>query len=176
MPLDSAVLGRRVFEATRFLGVVWLPRGAGGELALAAAIPARYARAPFEFWAESGRARLVERWRRYRLLAGFPLWHCAALGRGEISEMLFARGRKSVNLVNSEVGYVTIRVTKLRRRLRPTGNGMSQSSKKPSFGQDLVEAMKLVLTHQGGEIELEQVLPKPRAPKAAHKPRTRRAK
>ena len=53
---------------------------------------------------------------------------------------------------------------------------MSQSSKKPSFGQDLVEAMKLVLAHHRGEIELEQVLPKPRAPKAAHKPRIRRVK
>ena len=31
---------------------------------------------------------------------------------------------------------------------------MSQSSKKSSFGQDLVEAMKLVLAHHRGEIEL----------------------
>jgi hypothetical protein len=53
---------------------------------------------------------------------------------------------------------------------------MSQSSKKPSFGQELVEAMKLVLAHHRGEIELEQLLPKPRVPKAAHKPRTPRAK
>jgi hypothetical protein len=48
---------------------------------------------------------------------------------------------------------------------------MSQSSKKPSFGQDLVEAMILVLAHHRGEVELERVLPKPRAPKAAHKPK-----
>jgi hypothetical protein len=32
----------------------------------------------------------------------------------------------------------------------------------------------LVLAHHRGEIELEQMLPKPRAPKSAHKPRTRR--
>jgi hypothetical protein len=41
---------------------------------------------------------------------------------------------------------------------------MLLASKKPSFGQDLVEAMKLVLAHHRGEIQLEQVLPKPRVP------------
>jgi len=45
---------------------------------------------------------------------------------------------------------------------------MSQSAKKPGFGQDVVEAMKLVLAHHRGEIELEQMLPKPRARKSAH--------
>ena len=89
---------------------------------------------------------------------------------------LSSNSRKSVNLVNSEAGYVTIHVTKLRRRLRHTGNGMSRSSKKPSFVQDLVEAMKLVVAHHRGEIELEQMLPRPRAPKSAYKPRTRRTK
>jgi hypothetical protein len=36
--------------------------------------------------------------------------------------------------------------------------------------------MNLVLAHHRGEIELEQLLPKPRVPNAAHKPRTPRAK
>jgi len=31
--------------------------------------------------------------------------------------------------------------------------------------------MKLVLAHHRGEIELEQILPKPRAPKSAHEPK-----
>jgi hypothetical protein len=53
---------------------------------------------------------------------------------------------------------------------------MCPASKKQSFGQDLVEAMKLVLAHHRGEIELEQVLPKPCAPKSVRKPRTRPAK
>jgi putative transcriptional regulator len=34
-------------------------------------------------------------------------------------------------------------------------------AKKPSFGEDLIEEMKLVLAHERGEIELEQVRPKP---------------
>jgi hypothetical protein len=53
---------------------------------------------------------------------------------------------------------------------------MPTPSGKTSFGQDLVEAMKLILAHHRGEIELEQLLPKPRVPKSARKPRTRRAK
>ena len=32
---------------------------------------------------------------------------------------------------------------------------------KTSFGSDLIEGMKLVLAHQRGKIELEQVWPKP---------------
>jgi hypothetical protein len=47
---------------------------------------------------------------------------------------------------------------------------MSQSSKKPSFGQDLTEAMKLVLAHHRGEIELDQVLPQRRFAKSTRKP------
>lgn len=33
--------------------------------------------------------------------------------------------------------------------------------KKSSFGADLIEGMKLVTMHQRGEIELEQLWPKP---------------
>jgi putative transcriptional regulator len=33
--------------------------------------------------------------------------------------------------------------------------------KATTFGEDLVEGMKLVLAHQRGEVELEQVWPKP---------------
>jgi putative transcriptional regulator len=41
--------------------------------------------------------------------------------------------------------------------------------KKTSTGADLVEGMKLVLAHQRGEIELEQVWPKPIDVKAIRK-------
>ena len=34
-------------------------------------------------------------------------------------------------------------------------------TKKTTFGEDLIEAMKLILAHQRGEIELEQMWPKP---------------
>src|SRR5208283_1420175 len=40
---------------------------------------------------------------------------------------------------------------------------------KKSFGEDLIEGMKLVLAHQRGEIELEQVWPKPIDVKAIRK-------
>jgi len=53
---------------------------------------------------------------------------------------------------------------------------MSQSTKKPSFGQDLVEAMKLILAHHRGDIELERVLPKRRLSEAAAKQVYPRAK
>lgn len=96
---------------------------------------------------------------------------CAGLGRE-----LASSNAKLVSFADSEWGYVTICVTKFPYGLRHTGNGMPSPSKKSSFGQDLVEAMKLALAHHRGEIELEQVLPKPRAPKSAHKPRTRRTK
>jgi hypothetical protein len=46
---------------------------------------------------------------------------------------------------------------------RHTGKQMRAPGEMPSFGQDLVEALKSVLAHQRGEIKLEQVLPKPRA-------------
>ena|ERR1035438_1044610 len=36
-----------------------------------------------------------------------------------------------------------------------------KATKKTAFGADLIEGMKLVLAHQHGEIELEQVWPKP---------------
>jgi putative transcriptional regulator len=42
-------------------------------------------------------------------------------------------------------------------------------AKKGSFGSDLIEGMKLVLAHQRGEIELEQVWPKPVDVKAIRK-------
>ena len=35
------------------------------------------------------------------------------------------------------------------------------AAEKTSFGADLVEGMKLVLAHQRGKVELEQVWPKP---------------
>jgi len=41
--------------------------------------------------------------------------------------------------------------------------------KKPSFGSDLIDAMKLVVAHQRGEVQLEQVWPKPVDIKAIRK-------
>jgi hypothetical protein len=35
------------------------------------------------------------------------------------------------------------------------------AAKKTTFGSDLIEGMKLILAHQRGKIELEQVWPKP---------------
>lgn len=35
------------------------------------------------------------------------------------------------------------------------------SAKKTTFGSDLIEGMKLVLAHERGRVELEQVWPKP---------------
>src|ERR1700704_142692 len=43
------------------------------------------------------------------------------------------------------------------------------TAKKASFGADLIEGMKLVLAHQRGKIELEQVWPKPIDIKAIRK-------
>ena len=43
------------------------------------------------------------------------------------------------------------------------------ADKKSSFGTDLIEGMKLVAAHQRGEIELEQVWPKPVDVKAIRK-------
>jgi hypothetical protein len=43
------------------------------------------------------------------------------------------------------------------------------ADKKSIFGADLIEGMKLVAAHQRGEIELEQVLPKPIDVKAIRK-------
>jgi hypothetical protein len=53
---------------------------------------------------------------------------------------------------------------------------MRPASKKQSFGQDLVEAMKLVLAHHRDEIKLERVLPKRHPYKATPKQRPIRAK
>jgi hypothetical protein len=53
---------------------------------------------------------------------------------------------------------------------------MSQSSKKPSFGQDLVDAMKFVLAHHRGEIEPDQLWPKLRLVKSTRKRTIPRAK
>jgi putative transcriptional regulator len=44
-----------------------------------------------------------------------------------------------------------------------------QRAKKTTFGADLIEGMKLVLAHQRGKIELEQVWPKPVDVKAIRK-------
>jgi putative transcriptional regulator len=41
--------------------------------------------------------------------------------------------------------------------------------KKPTFGRDVIEGMKLVLAHQRGKIELERVWPKPIDVKAIRK-------
>ena len=41
--------------------------------------------------------------------------------------------------------------------------------KKPTFGEDLIEGMTLVLAHQRGKIELDQVWPKPIDVKAIRK-------
>src|SRR5712691_3271248 len=43
------------------------------------------------------------------------------------------------------------------------------AAKKTTFGADLIDGMKLVLAHQRGEIELEQVWPKPIDVKAIRK-------
>src|ERR1700681_3064246 len=43
------------------------------------------------------------------------------------------------------------------------------AAKKTAFGTDLIEGMKLVLAHQRGKIELEQVWPKPIDVKAIRK-------
>jgi putative transcriptional regulator len=42
-------------------------------------------------------------------------------------------------------------------------------AKRTSFGVDLIEGMKLVLAHQRGKVELEQVWPKPIDVKAIRK-------
>jgi hypothetical protein len=57
-----------------------------------------------------------------------------------------------------------------------TGNGMCFASKKQGFGQDLVEAMNLVLAHHRGEVKLERVLPKRHSYKATPKQRPIRGK
>ena len=41
--------------------------------------------------------------------------------------------------------------------------------KKTAFGEDLIEGMKVVLAHQRGKVELEQVWPKPIDVKAIRK-------
>jgi len=43
------------------------------------------------------------------------------------------------------------------------------TAKKTTFGADLIEGMKLVLAHQRGKVELEQVWPKPIDVKAIRK-------
>ena len=43
------------------------------------------------------------------------------------------------------------------------------AAKKTTFGSDLIDGMKLVLAHQRGQIELEQVWPKPIDVKAIRK-------
>lgn len=54
--------------------------------------------------------------------------------------------------------------------MRYTGcQGMSREAKAKGFGTDLVEGMKLVLAHQRGSVQLEQVRPKPIDVKAIRK-------
>lgn len=43
------------------------------------------------------------------------------------------------------------------------------TAKKPTFGEDLIEGMKVVLAHQRGKVELEQIWPKPIDVKAIRK-------
>ena len=47
--------------------------------------------------------------------------------------------------------------------------GKKAAARKTSFGADLIEGMKLVAAHQRGEVELEQVWPKPVDVKAIRK-------
>ena len=63
---------------------------------------------------------------------------------------------------------VLARFLSVAERRRPSG--------KPSFGQDVVEAMKLILAHHCGGIELDRVLPKRRLSQAAGKQYTPRPK
>jgi putative transcriptional regulator len=44
-----------------------------------------------------------------------------------------------------------------------------KTAKKSNFGPDMIEAMKVVLDHQRGKIELEQVWPRPVDVKAVRK-------
>ena len=54
--------------------------------------------------------------------------------------------------------------------MRYTGcDGMARKAKAKGFGADLVEGMKLVLAHQRGAVQLEQVWPKPVDVKAIRK-------
>jgi putative transcriptional regulator len=46
---------------------------------------------------------------------------------------------------------------------------MKAAAKRTKFGADLIEGMKVVLAHQRGKIELEQVWPKPIDVKAIRK-------
>ena len=50
------------------------------------------------------------------------------------------------------------------------------TGKKDSFGADLIADMKTVLAHQRGEIELEQVWPRPVGEKSSRKPRPGRVR
>ena len=47
--------------------------------------------------------------------------------------------------------------------------GMARKAKAKAFGADLVEGMKLVVAHQRGAVQLEQVWPKPIDVKAIRK-------
>lgn len=51
----------------------------------------------------------------------------------------------------------------------PTKKKLPAKTKTTTFGEDLIEGMKLVLAHQRGEIELEQVWPRPIDVKAIRK-------
>ena len=49
------------------------------------------------------------------------------------------------------------------------GKTSVKKKKAATFGEDLIEGMKLVLAHQRGKVELEQVWPKPVDVKAIRK-------
>ena len=54
--------------------------------------------------------------------------------------------------------------------MRYTGcDGMARKAKAKGLGADLIEGMKLVLAHQRGAVQLEQVWPKPIDVKAIRK-------
>lgn len=76
---------------------------------------------------------------------------------------------KSVIFANSEAGYVTIHVTKLPIPQCGILAVMPGKAKAKSFGADLVTEMKLVLAHDRGTVQLEQVWPKPIDVKAIRK-------
>ena len=76
---------------------------------------------------------------------------------------------KSVIFANSEWGYVTIHVTQSVVPHCGILAVMPRKAKVKSFGTDLVEGMKLVVAHQRGTVQLEQVWPKPIDVKAIRK-------
>jgi len=70
------------------------------------------------------------------------------------------RSRLENRLADRSVGPTRRRTTRVPKK---------PSAKKSTFGADVIEGMKLVLAHQRGKIELEQIWPKPIDVKAIRK-------